>query len=345
MSRSGILYSIVGLALLSALGCGVPPLIGQQTGGSNAASTAASSSEVPVTGATDLPIAGHLSRPADIAAADQGTPIYDVDSSGTGPQKRAPYGDSYAINRFERPFLKDMTYVPDLDILSFSLAQDAGWNYVSIQLVGSNPNNPIGIDYGVELDVNGDGFGDYLIAAHAPFTADWNTDIVQVFQDTNHDIGASSSASGDGYETLVFAGGSTKDADPDLAWARMRTGDHATVQIAFKQSWIGSSFAFDVIADAGLKNAGKFNYNSQFTQADAGSPVRSSKYYPLGALFAVDNTCWDANHFQTTGNELVFCPVAAPPAAHKKQQNSCTPLDPAVCGGPSNYDPSICQCK
>ncbi len=347
MSRSGILYWVVGLALLSAMGCGVQPVISKQAADSTpasaeAASTEAASSVLPVTGPTDLAVASHLSQPADIAVAKQGTRIYDVDSSGTGPQKRAPYGDSYTIDRFERPFLKDMTYVPDLDIQSFSLAQDADWNYISIQLAGSNPNNPIGIDYGAEIDVNGDGRGDYLLVAHAPFSREWNTGIVQIFEDTNHDVGSGSSVAGDGYETRIFDGGSNKDADPDLAWARMRAGDHATVQIAFKKSWLGAAFAFDVVADAGMKDAGKFDYNSQFSLADAGSPVRSSKYYPLRSLFAVDNTCWDANHLQTVGNELVFCPVAQAPAAHSKQQ-SCTPIDPTQCD--NGYNPSICQCN
>src|SRR5512145_217230 len=78
--------------------------------------------------------------------------IYDVESSGTAPEKRAPYGDSYDINRLERPFLQDMTYVSDLDIVRFSVGQDETWFYVSIKLIGNDPNDSLGINYGVELD-------------------------------------------------------------------------------------------------------------------------------------------------------------------------------------------------
>lgn len=332
------IYRFIFVAL--ALGAACSPSPAPAPSASPAVQTATAADVVPVTASTSLAAGSHLSKPADEAAA-QGTVAYDVNSSGTGPTKRAPYGDSYAIDRFERPFLKDMTYVPDMDILSFNLVQDTEWNYVSIQLVGSDPNNQLGISYGVEIDQNGDAIGDYILWAHPPYTTQWDTRNVQVFKDTNHDAGGPAGAvsTGNGYDTLIFNGGTSQDADPDLAWVRMQAGTHATVQFAFKRSWLGDSFAFDVVADGGLKDVSKYAYDNRFTQADAGSPVRSSKYYPLGSLYAVDNTCWEAYHIRTTGNELMYC-TGLEPAPTRKSPKGCTPN----CGG-GPYNPDTCQCQ
>src|SRR5574341_2125805 len=116
----------------------------------------------------------HLMKPSESASAS-GKLVYDVDSSGTGSEGRAPYGDSYSINRFERPFLQNMTYVPDLDIATYTVSSDSHFWYVSIALTGTDPNDTLGINYGVELDVDHDGFGDYIIWTHPPYTTNWDT--------------------------------------------------------------------------------------------------------------------------------------------------------------------------
>ena len=239
--------------------------------------------------------------------------INDVVSAGTAAEKRAPYGDSYQVNRFERPFLQDMTYVSDLDIASFNLAFDEKFFYVSIELVGTDPNNDLGINYGVELDTNADGFGDMIIIAHPPYNADWSTDNVQVVQDTNRDTGGLSGEKsdaplpGDGYDTVIFDGGRGANDDPDLAWVRVNAGPKATVQFAFKKSWAGTRFMYGVIADGGLKDVGKMDYVDRFTEEEAGSPIRGDKYYPLKALYAVDNVCREAFGFTGTKQEPQRC--------------------------------------
>src|SRR5215208_7442510 len=101
------------------------------------------------TATTMIPVTGHLMEPGTLVS---GKLVSDVKSSGTS----ASFGDSYKINRFERPFLKDMTYVSELDIISFSLGEDADWHYISIEVNGDDPNNSIGINYGVEIDLNAD---------------------------------------------------------------------------------------------------------------------------------------------------------------------------------------------
>jgi hypothetical protein len=243
--------------------------------------------------------------------------INDVVSVDTAAQNRAPYGDSYDINRFERPFTKDMIYVPDLDIVSFNLAFDEKFFYVSIELVGTDPNNDMGINYGVELDLDGDGFGDMIVIAYPPYNVDWSTDNVQIVQDTNRDTGGLSAEKaeaplpGDGYDEVIFDGGRGADDDPDLAWVRVNAGNKATVQFAFKKSLAGTKFMYGVIADGGLKSIADLDYVDRFTEEEAGSPVRDQQNYPLKALYAVDNVCREVFGFTGTKQEPQRCTTTA----------------------------------
>jgi hypothetical protein len=273
---------------------------------------------------------------------------YDVESSGTAAERRAPYGDSYDINRLERPFQQDMTYLPDLDVESFYLNQEDKWFYISMDLIGTDPNNPVGIYYGAELDTNIDGFGNYLIWAKPPYTTQWTNDNVQVLADNNHNTSGLSAEksdapfTADGYETLIFDGGRGQGDDPDLAWVRINAGSEATVQFAFKKSLAGGSFLFGVLADAGLKDPGKLDYVDRFTEEEAGSPVKDKQYYPLKALFAVDNTCREAYGFKPNGYEPMLCPKEQPKPTKQPGPTQPGPtLPPPPSGCP---DPGGCPC-
>jgi len=275
----------------------------------------------------------HIKFPATQPALEK--TVYDVDSSGTGPEKRAPYGDSYDINRLERPFLQDMTYVSDLDITAINLGQDGEWYYLSVKRAGVDPNNALGINYGMELDTNADGFGDFIIWASPPYTAEWSTSNVQVFADKNHNTSGLSAEksdapySADGYETMIFNGGNGSGDDPDLAWIRMTADKDSILQFAFKKSWAGSWFMYGALADAGLKNVSKLDYVDRFTEEEAGSPVRDKKFYPLKALFAVDNTCREAYGFDPNGYEPMLCPREVKPTKQPKEEP-----DPGLTGQP-----------
>ncbi len=306
-------------------------------------------------------------------APTNGKVVYDVESQGTAPEKRAPYGDSHRINILERPFLQDMTYVPDLDIVTYTVGQDDTWWYVSIRLIGSDPNttpgnntlgenalglnslgqNPQGINYGVELDLDHDGFGDYVILARSAHATSWETANVQIFQDKNHDTGGLSGENDDapittdGYETRIFNGGSG-DADPDMAWARTNGATPASVQFAFKKSWSGTVFMLGVFADAGLRDVGKLDYVDRFTEAEAGSPIKEKIYYPLKALFAVDNACREAFGFTPTGYEPQLCPRSEPtPKPRSTPEDSCHEPFPGYCGSNSYWvdEPWFCGCS
>jgi hypothetical protein len=321
----------ISLILIFMLACNIPGVTVNQ----------GTTAPAPVTATEEIPAVSASATQADAATATEspsptpelptptitvshslipstfvkpGKLINDVVSVDTAAEKRAPYGDSYNINRFERPFMQDMTYVADLDIVSFNLAYDEKFFYVSIELVGTNPNNAVGINYGVELDTNADGFGDMIIIARPPYSVDWSTDNVQVVQDTNRDTGGLSAEKaeaplpGDGYDEITFDGGrGAADVDPDLAWVRVNAGNKATVQFAFKKGLAGTQFMYGVLADAGLKSIVDLDYVDRFTEAEAGSPVRSDQYYPLKALYGVDNVCREAFGFTGTKQEPQRC--------------------------------------
>jgi hypothetical protein len=329
----------VFIFLIVALACNLP------TAGAPSASTEASAnssgSSLPGTAATGTQAVKHVVFPVD--AQPGGFVMNDVDTSGTGALHRTPYGDSYELNLFERPFTqKDMTYLPNLDINTFQLSSDATWYYVFITLIGTNPNDPIKIDYGVEINKNRDGFGDTLIWAQPPYSMTWATDGVKVYTDPNHDTAGASPVKsdakpgvpypGDGYETVIFNQG--QGDDPDLAWIRIDPQNSSIVEFAFKRSLASTSFMWGVWADAGLKDPSKFNYDDRFTADEAGSPIANYPNYPIKAIYAVDNTCWLAFGFNPTGYEPHLC-SANPPVVKKPkpQPTGCTPpvgcvLDP-----------------
>ncbi len=219
---------LTSILLVISLACNLSSSGVVQSAPSTAAqpgATVAASTLAPANTATAT--VTHLQTPADMQVT--GPLNYDVDSSGTASQHRAPYGNSYNINLFERPFTQqDMTYIPSLDINTFQITSDGTWYYVFIGLIGNNPNDPINIDYGVEIDKDRDGFGDVLVWAEPPYGTQWTTDGVKVYTDPNHDVGGASPElsdanattgapyPGDGYETVIFDQG--HGDDPDLAW-------------------------------------------------------------------------------------------------------------------------------
>lgn len=278
-------------------------------------------------------------------SAPEAKPYPDVTSVDTAPEKRAPYGDSYQINRLERPFTQDMTYIPDMDILAFGISEDNDWYFVSIGLVGNNPNSSSNILFAIELDTDLDGFGDFLILAEPPYSESWTADNIKIYTDTNHDTGGVSALksdapfAGDGYDTLIHSPLEEIGYDVDLAWVRINAGRFATVQFAFKKSLSGASFMYSVIADAGLKDITRLDYVDHFTEQEAGSPVRDNPNYPLKELFAVDNTCFQAFGFSPSKFEPKICPDIVQPEIIIREPGS--PTSP---GGPTcELTYSVCQ--
>jgi len=329
-SRSRIVFSIL---LLAALACSLPGAAPAQptqdlvslyvTQTMAALASLPSPSPMPTAGAPASPAAPsvtstpgivHTHFPAEIQSS--GVFVYDVDSRGTAAENRAPYGDSYKLNRFERPFTQGaMEYLPDVDILTYRIAADPTWYYVFVQLSGPGAPGGLTADYGLELDFDRDGHGDYLIWARPPLASSWTTDGVTVYMDSNNDTGglsperADEKFSGNGYDQTLIASG-RNGLDPDLAWIRLDPRSPVGIQFAFKRSLVGNAFMWGVWADLGLRDPARFNYNDYFSEEQAGSPERSeTKFYPIKAVFAVDNTCRLPYGFKPNGYEPLLCPM------------------------------------
>jgi len=251
----------------------------------------------------------HFFNPNEVLAS--GAILHDVSSHDTAPEHRAPYGDSYKLNLYERPFTaNEMNYLPDVDIQTFRISADATWYYIFIDLSGTG----MSADYGVEFDIDRNGHGDYLIWAQPPIASTWTTDGVTVYGDSNNDTGGLSpdlpdlNFSGNGYDQVLISSGQG-GSDPDLAWARIDPHSPTTIQIAVKRSLVGLTFLWGVWADAGLRDPSRFSYNDYFTEEEAGSPQRSeTKFYPIKAIYAVDNTCRMPYGFRPKGYEPRLCP-------------------------------------
>lgn len=262
----------------------------------------------------------HTILPAD--PSGEVKEIADYTCRDTARTKEAPAGDNYNSLTFERPFTKEMDYLPFLDIVKAGIYRDdPTWIFVTINLVkGSDTGKDYQPAYGVEIDNNIDGRGDFLIWATMPEGETWTTKGVQVWEDVDGDVGASrpiksdAPTVGNGYESLLVDQG--QGNDPDLAFVRISPGQPTRIEFAFKSSILGENLGFlwNPWADAGVKKPDWFDYNDHWTFAEAGSPLRSLEYYyPIKELWGIDNTCRGASGFASTGNEPGICQVYIPP--------------------------------
>jgi hypothetical protein len=222
--------------------------------------------------------------------------VEDADSSKHASEKRVLSGDSYQANFFERAFTANvMDYLPDVDILNGFISTDAQYLYFIIELAGTNRTSGGMIaSYGVELDTDKDGRGNYSVWALNPVGTNWTIDNVTILKDGNRTVGGKDPNIadgniyfGDGYETTIPNNG------PEQVWVRISPTSTATVQIAVPRSIIDNpgEFLWGVWADNGPKNPNLFDYDDHFTYKDAGSPISANQYYPLKQVPAIDNTC------------------------------------------------------
>jgi len=246
-------------------------------------------------------------------------------------------GDDFNNGRFERPFTAQaMDYKAYLDLNRGEISGSGLWLYVTLFLEGSpTPAEPA--SYGVEIDVDLDGRGDWMIVAAAPPENDWTTDGVRAYQDTNNDVGATTPVrsdsppqTGDGYETLVFDQG--VGPDPDAAWIRHSPSNPNWIQIAFKPGLIAGDNEFLwggwAFSDP---QASWQDYQDHFSLAQAGSPLTESPDYPIKELALIDNTCRWGYDFNPVGNEPGVCPVPPTPTPTLTPSKTPTPtLTPII---------------
>lgn len=221
--------------------------------------------------------------------------VEDVNSSRSAGDKRVLSGDSYLANFFERPFTADeMRYLPEVDIQYGYISSDDNYYIFTIVLSGVNRDSKTLVgNYGVELDIDVDGRGDYSIWVKDPVVSAWTSENVRVFRDSNNDIGGKDAytsdapSQGDGYDQEL------PNTNVEAAFARIVPDYPAIVQIAVHKKMVDYplEFLWGVWADAGLQDPRQFDYDDRYTYRQAGSPIYGNKYYPLATVHSCDNTC------------------------------------------------------
>ena len=231
-------------------------------------------------------------------------------------------GDNFATNLFERPFQLDNRYRPDADIAATLISADDTWYYFSTEVMDIHPETKtLDTPFGYEIDFDKDGRGDFLLWATPPYSQQWINNGVSVYADLNRDVGnqrpilsdAPITFKSDGYETVVVSNGAGNDSEG--VWARVNPNSPTKLQIAVKKSLINKpDFLFWAWTDFALGKPAMFDYNDVYTASEAGSPYASNPFYPLKALFGMDNTCRVAFGFTPVGNEPGLCGGSQPPS-------------------------------
>ena len=225
------------------------------------------------------------------------------------------YGDQFLINRFERPFTIEMEqYRGYLDIILANMMVNPPWIYVEIFLADQLPESSEAF-YSIELDLDVDGRGDFLIQTRMPENEEWTVVGVRVFEDSDGDVGGENPVFSDpadenitGYELVIFDEG--RGDDPDLAWVRRNPDDETNFQIAFKVSLTDAlGFLWSVWADEGLRDPALFDYNDRYSFEEAGSPYPEHEFHPIQAINLVDSTCRSWYGFEPEGDEPGLCQV------------------------------------
>jgi hypothetical protein len=279
---------IAVLVLMAAAACQLKTANGSTPVSGPAASTPPAAPVVPTPGAVpvDLP-ASRLDEAGD------------VNSMAYANRKGVSGGDVFVQDLYERPFNANTMdkYFPYLDIVDIQGFKDDTWGYATITLAGNDSNGALPGQYAVELDLNKDGRGDWLIRASSVTSTQWSRQGVQAWKDADGDVGGSAILAadnnpqgGDGYETLVFDQG--KGTLTDGAFARIKPDDPKTVEIAFKLAMLGSPTSYAMGAWAGTNiDPSLFDYNDHMTHIQAGSPNPGDTLYPIKQVAEIDNTC------------------------------------------------------
>jgi hypothetical protein len=290
----------------------------------------------PAASATPSPTIAHLTSPSNPGAVSSF--MTDRSSQAFAAERRS-IGDNYNSSQYERPFTSQvMDYQPHVDLVRAELSAVSPWFYVTFFVEEAPPATSMAY-YGVELDLDLDGRGDWYIAGMVPTGAEWTTNGVKALRDENGDVGgpvplrADAPQPGlDGYEALVFDAG--LGPDPDAAWIR-RSPTGEEIQLAFKMELIGfdDSFLWGAWSDEGRTQPGWMDFNDHFTLDEAGSPVSELAQYPLQALASIDNTCRWGYNYTPTGSEPGVC--AVPPTPTPEPQGSISGY--VYRGGSSTY--------
>ncbi len=330
---------ILSMFLIIAFACNIPGAATPTPAPATAPAVDAGPSAEPVVQHTIIPVS---------LPQDRTSHAGDYDSSTTAGQREAAGGDRFTFGQYERPFNADTmdVYFPELDILDFLTYQDATWIYTSILMRGSDSNGELSGRYGLELDMDVNGKGDWLVLVSGPLSTEWSTDGVEVWQDTNRDVGGvapmytdDEPGFGDGFDRQVF--GPDQQDDPDMAWARLSPDEPNLVQLAVKRSVFDNDETYLAGAWAGSDslNPAMFDFNDHMTHTEAGAADRGLEiYYPIKALAELDASCRVAVGFAATGKEPGLCTVLIPTVP------GCTLTAQQCYDQNMDYDSRNCRC-
>lgn len=274
---------------------------------------------------------------------------HDNENSLFYDTKKVKTGDEIYKNRFERPFTSvDMAYLPDLDIVNFSITSDQNFFYVNISMVGlDTATNSLTGYYGVEIDRNADGRAEVLLTTRPPYSTEFTADNIAAYLDVNGDVGGNvinrpDDYPSDGFEKTIFdlSQGIYPQDDPDMVWVRQTTdGTLPAVEIAFNRKMFADgteAFMWSVLSNDTAINPAILYYQDHFTPDQAGAANTDDPNYPIKGLAAMDNTCRVPLGFQADGNEPLGCFVKGGEAEEKATPSADGP--DSTCG----QFPSLC---
>ena len=256
--------------IIAALACNAQTNLSTPTSTAPVPPTTAPPTTAPRTPSVTKQKAGAPTSIPDTRADQAGDP----DSSIDAHKKMVPGGDTFVNDLFERPFNPNTmdTYFPNYDIVDTQGFKDDTWGYATITLSGLDANKRLSGKYGVELDLDRNGRGDFLILASNPSSTNWTRRGVQAWKDSNGDVGgtvpivADEDSAGDGYETLIFNQG--KSDFPNGAWVRVSPDDPKTIDLSFMLAMVGKPTSFAMGAWAGSDsslNPALFDFNDHTT--------------------------------------------------------------------------------
>lgn len=238
--------------------------------------------------------------------------IHDQVSRQTAAEKKAPGGDEFTNGRFERPFDQDMNYLPAVDIERAELVRpENGWAYFTIYLEESPASSPA--VYGIQLDLNIDGRGDYMIAFPTPTSAEWVEDNIRMNWDSDGDVGGlvinrsdPKGFKGSGFESIKIDTAAGKNKGK--IWIRLMGKG---LQIAIHEDLLGgkeSKFTWQPFAESQPLPPSQFDLNDYYSPSAAGSAIAGDSDYPVKELYGIDNTCKGLSGLTPSGAEQGVCP-------------------------------------
>ena len=245
---------------------------------------------------------------------------HDNENSLFFDTKKVKTGDEFFKNRFERPFTSvEMDYLPDIDIVNFSITSDEKFFYINISMVDlDSATQSLTGFYGVEIDRNADGRAEVLLTTHPPYATEFTAGNVAAYLDANSDVGGNiinrpDDFKSDGFETTIFdlSRGIYPKGNPDLVWVRQTTDRTLpAIEIAFERQMFKDgkeSFMWSVLSSHSVIDPASLYYQDYYTAEQAGAANSDNPNYPIKDLAALDNTCRVPLGFQANGTEPLGC--------------------------------------